>query len=186
MNEEHAEIERLEERIGELKERLAELRRRQPRGPVEDYAFAGPEGAVRLSELFGDGEDLIVVHHMGRSCPYCTLWADGYNGLLDHLRSRAAFVVVSPDPPAEQRAFAAERGWRFSMVSDHDGAFTTAMGYRDAATGALQPGVTTFHKEADGGLTRVATAPFGPGDDFCAVWPFFDLLAEGPAGWEPK
>ena len=32
----------------------------------------------------------------------------------------------------------------------------------------------------------VSDATWSPGDDFCTVWHFFDLLPEGPAGWWPK
>jgi predicted dithiol-disulfide oxidoreductase (DUF899 family) len=63
-------------------------------------------GSVQLSDLFGEHEDLIVIHNMGVSCPYCTLWADGFNGLIRHLEDRAAFVMVSPDPPDIQKEFA--------------------------------------------------------------------------------
>ena len=69
---------------------------------VEDYAFQTPAGTVRLSQLFGDREHLIVIHNMGSSCPACTLWADGFNGIHHHLTSRAAFVVSSPDPPEKR------------------------------------------------------------------------------------
>ena len=41
---------------------------------VSDYEFNTPEGTVRLSELFGHHEDLMVVHNMGSPCPSCTLW----------------------------------------------------------------------------------------------------------------
>ena len=33
---------------------------------VDDYEFKTPAGTVRLSELFGEHEDLMVVHNMGR------------------------------------------------------------------------------------------------------------------------
>jgi len=33
---------------------------------------------------------------------------------------------------------------------------------------------------------RVSDAPFSPGDDFCNVWHFFDLMPEGPGAWQPK
>jgi hypothetical protein len=36
------------------------------------------------------------------------------------------------------------------------------------------------------GIVRVSDAPFSPGDDFCSVWHFFDLIPEGAAGWQPK
>jgi predicted dithiol-disulfide oxidoreductase (DUF899 family) len=80
---------------------------------VSDYTFATADGTVRLSALFSGNRDLIVIHNMGTTCPYCTLWADGFNGISDHLASRAAFVVSSPDRPEVQKKFAAGRGWRF-------------------------------------------------------------------------
>src|SRR4249920_2536188 len=43
--------------------------------------------------------------------------AGGGNGVYDHLRNRAAFVLSSPDAPERQRQFAAGRGWRFPMIS---------------------------------------------------------------------
>jgi hypothetical protein len=48
----------------------------------------------------------------------------------------------------------------------------------------------------NGKILRVADTGFEPGDDFCTVWHFFDLIAEGadgrrlaaparlPAGWQ--
>jgi hypothetical protein len=33
---------------------------------------------------------------------------------------------------------------------------------------------------------RVADEPFSPGDDFCIVWPIFDLLPGGAGNWDPK
>ena len=54
---------------------------------------------------------------MGQGCRYCTLWADGFNGLLSHLESAMAVVLLSKDPPELQRRFANSRGWRFALVS---------------------------------------------------------------------
>ncbi len=187
-----AEIESLErelymeqQEMFEKQRRLAELKRGQPRQVVEDHLLAAAGGGtVRLSELFGDKDDLIVIHNMGRGCTYCTLWADGFNGSVDHLENRAAFVVVSPDAPEVQQEFAASRGWRFRMLSNQGSGFTEAMGY--GKPGAWQPGVTTFRRREDGAVERVATSPLGPGDPFCATWHLFGLLAGGAGGWEPK
>ena len=111
-----------------------------------DYSFATPRGAVSLSALFGDKPDLIVIHNMGASCPYCTLWADGFNGVFDtSLASRAAFVVSSPDRPDMQERFATTRGWRFPMVSHEGTTFAADMGYR-SSTGGWLPGITAFRK----------------------------------------
>ena len=106
--------------IAELRRKMREAQASVEPEPVRDYEFATIEGPLRLSQLFGEKRDLFVIHNMGRSCPHCTLWADGFNGLYPHIADRAAFVVASPDPPDVQRGFATNRGWRFPMVS-HQG-----------------------------------------------------------------
>lgn len=179
-----AEIEVLEKKIEELKKELAELKRSQPPQPVRDYAFAGQEGDVALSSLFGDKDDLLVIHNMGRGCVYCTLWADGFNGVLPHLEDRASVVLVSPDPPEVQREFAMSRGWRFRMVSDRDREFSKDMDM--LVEGGVWPGVSGFRRQPDGSIVRIAKSYFGPGDDFCSVWPLFDHLMNGANDWEPK
>jgi predicted dithiol-disulfide oxidoreductase (DUF899 family) len=121
---------------------------------------------------------------MGKSCNYCSLWADGLDGYFPHIAGRAALVLVSPDDPATQRAFAEQRGWRYPTVSDSTGEFTKAMGMYNETDG-YWPGVSSFHKADDGALTRKNTTFFGPGDDFCPVWPLMELLEGGQQGWEP-
>jgi len=148
---------------------------------VEDYELMNSDGPVRLSGLFGDHEDLIVVHNMGVSCSYCTLWADGYNGIHQHVVTRAGFAVSSPDRPAVQRKFAESRGWRFPMVSHAGSSFAADMGYR-SAQGGWMPGVSVFRREA-ADIVRVSDTGFSPGDDFCTLWHFFDLLPGGVGEW---
>jgi predicted dithiol-disulfide oxidoreductase (DUF899 family) len=122
---------------------------------------------------------------MGRQCPYCTLWADGFNGLVDHLEDRTSFVVVSPDSPEIQKQFAKRRGWKFRMLSGHGSSFIKDMGFESPKRGFM-PGVSVFRKDKDGRIFRVAVDQFGPGDDYCTIWHFFDLLPSGSKGWEPK
>jgi predicted dithiol-disulfide oxidoreductase (DUF899 family) len=169
--------------IAALRDKMRTLQQQVEPEEVENYRFVTSDGPVRLSELFGDREHLFVIHNMGRSCPACTMWADGFNGVLPHLENRAAFVVCSPDDPPTQRALAAARGWRFRMVSHQGTSFAADMGYR-GPDGCL-PGVSVF-RQADGRIFRVSDAPFDQGDDFCAVWHLFDLLPEGAAGWRPQ
>lgn len=176
------EIETLEQQIQDLKERLAEKRRNAPREKVEDFAFETPSGTVKLSELFGDRSSLWVVHNMGKSCPYCTLWADGLNGQARHYEDRAGFVVCSPDPVDVQAEFAISRGWTFRMVSDTSKSFTSAMGFWTEMDG-WWPGVSGFVKDGDE-IYRTGKAIYGPGDDFCPIWPMMDLIG-GDQGWEP-
>ena len=150
---------------------------------VPDYVFAAPGGEVALSQLFGGKPDLFVIHNMGKGCPYCTMWADGFNGVLPHLQDRAAFVVATPDDPATQQAFAASRGWRFRMVSHANTSFAADMGYR--REDKYWPGVSVFRREGEH-IVRVSDTEFGPGDDFCTVWHLFDLLPAGADGWRAR
>jgi predicted dithiol-disulfide oxidoreductase (DUF899 family) len=167
-----------------LREKMRAARDAIEPAQVEDYQLADGSGPVTLSQLFGDKSELIVIHNMGNSCAYCTLWADGYNGVADHLANRAAFVVVSPDAPETQKKFADSRGWTFRMASHGGGAFAADMGYKSQKGGWL-PGVSVFRKE-DGKIVRVSDTQLGPYDDFCNVWHLFDLLPGGAAGWVPK
>lgn len=173
----------LEKQIYELKQELTKARTDASPETVSDYAFETVDGPKKLSEMFGGMDDLLVVHNMGKRCNYCSLWADGLDGYFPHIAGRAALVLVSPDDPETQRAFAEERGWRFPTASDMQGSFTNDMGY--VKEDGHWPGVSAFHKSEDGTLTRKNTAIFGPGDDFCPVWPLLELLEGGKKDWEP-
>jgi len=151
---------------------------------VKDYVLAGWDGPVSLSSLFEEKTDLIVIHNMGKGCRYCTLWADGFNGVRRHLADRAGFVVCSPDSVATQKSFAASRGWAFPMVSGHGSTFIEDMGFRGEKS--WMPGLSTFHRLPGGGIERVARAFFGPYDPFCGVWHMIALLADGEKEWAPK
>ncbi len=171
-------------RISSIRQEMRKIQAEIEPQKVEDYVFQTTKGAVTLSELFGDKADLFMVHNMGTSCVYCTLWADGYNGIYHHLADRAAFVMSSPDTPTVQSAFAAKRGWRFPMVSHEGSSFAADMGYGNASDGYM-PGFSIFQRQK-GQIVRVSDTQFGPGDDFCALWHILDLLPGGSDGWQPK
>ena len=78
---------------------------------------------------------------------------------------------------------AAERGWRFPMVSHQGTTFAADLGY--SRDGRPLPGASVLRRDGDR-IVRVADTGFSPGDDFCTVWHFLDLLPEGAAGWRPK
>lgn len=178
-------VRRLEEEIARLKATLAQLRRSAAPTPVHNYSLRRPNGSsVLLSELFGSKPDLLVIHNMGRACPYCTMWADGFNGMAPHLQSRAGVVLVSRDEPAVLGGFAADRGWRFPVVSGSSSSFTRDLGF-EPEPGKQWPGASGLRLQPDGSIVLVASATFGPGDDFCSAWHLFDLLAEGANGWQP-
>ncbi|MGO8914433.1 MAG: DUF899 family protein [Stellaceae bacterium] len=169
--------------ITELRKKMRALQQSVAPEEVAEYDFVTRAGKVALSELFGDKDSLFVIHNMGAGCPYCTLWADGFNGVLAHLENRAAFVVASPDAPETQEKFKASRGWRFRMVSHRDTSFAADMGYR-SEQGWL-PGVSVFTRDG-GKILRIGDTGFGPGDDFCSLWHFLDLLPGGGGTWRPR
>jgi predicted dithiol-disulfide oxidoreductase (DUF899 family) len=180
------EISKAGKEVIKAKEKLAKLRRRLPGLEVEDYTLLEARGnKVTLSSFFGEKDELIVIYNMGKACPYCTMWADGFNGAAKHLEDRAAFVLVSPDPPEAQAKFAASRGWTFRMASAHGTSFAKDLGFQ-AKDGGYMPGVSVFQKRKDATIVQVSKARFGPGDDFCSTWHLFDLLPRGRAGWAPK
>src|SRR5688572_22583204 len=96
-------VRKLEARIAKDKVALSKLRDRAKPEPIRDYEFLDAKGKrIKLSSLFGNRKELVLIHNMGAGCAYCTLWADGFNSLLPHLQDRAAFVVESPDRPKTQ------------------------------------------------------------------------------------
>lgn len=157
--------------------------------PLEtrDYVLSGWDGPVRLSDLFGRHPNLILIHNMGRGCSSCTMWADGFNGVYDHLASRAAFVVSSPDSVEAQKDFAGGRGWRFPMVSHMGTTFAADLGYYKEGDGhgGWWPGVSAFRKEGDR-ILRLSDTELGPLDDFCVYYHLMEMLPGGDANFTPK
>lgn len=173
--------------IAAIREEMRALQAVGEPQPVQDYELSGWDGAVRLSQMFGDKPNLILIHNMGRGCSSCTMWADGFNGVYDHLASRAAFIVSSPDPVGVQKEFAAGRGWRFPMVSHAGTSFAIDMGYRrpDAGHGGYWPGVSAFRKEGDL-ILRLSDTELGPMDDFCVFYHLMEMIPGGDARFTPK
>lgn len=181
-------LEILEQEIAERQETRRELLATLSGETVDDYAFTGPNGRIQLSELFGERDELLLIHNMGRQCSYCTLWADTFNGVTQHLQDRTAFVVVSPNSPEVQQEFAESRGWTFPMYSTEGSSFSRDMGFEIDHEGKpwQLPGVSVFRKNEDGSITRTIRDFFGPGDPYAGIWHLFSLLPEGSNGWNPK
>ena len=173
----------IERRIGELTAELNALRQASAGAPTPNYDFETLAGRTTLGDLFGEREQLLVIHNMGQGCRYCTLWADGFNGLLPHLESVLAVVLASKDPPETQRRFAASRGWRFRMVSHGGGAYIREQGVFGEAEN--YPGAVLYERQEDRILRKNACV-FGPGDLYCAVWPLLGLAGLGSEDFTPQ
>lgn len=185
----NAELDRLVKNVLEARKAFVAALRSDPQ-VVDASTFSFTEGGVprNLADFFGDQDDLIVIHNMGKSCVYCTLWADGLNGAIDHLKSRSALVLMNRDKTETQNDFAKERGWKYRMIRDEDGAFTLLMGFasQEGNKISLMPGYSTFHRDSDGTITRVGFDYFGPGDVYMPVFPMLELLHDPDAKWEPQ
>ena len=105
------ELQIAEKELFELKQKVSKLRRDTKQIAVKNYGFQTQEGNTSLLELFGNKDILFLIHNMGQACRYCTLWADGLNGFVQHLESQFAFAMLSKDSPQVQRQFSNSRNW---------------------------------------------------------------------------
>ena len=165
-------IEAIDRRIGELSNELFALRKASEGESIRNYEFETGAGRTTLLDLFADKDRLLVIHNMGQGCRYCTLWADGFNGLLPHLESALSVVLVSKDPPDVQRTFANSRGWRFRLASHGGGDYIREQGVYGAAEN--YPGAVVYERQ-DNTIVRKNACSFGPGDLYCALWPLLGL-----------
>lgn len=177
------EIAALEQQIFDLTTQLNNLRAKQPGTKVPNYTFSTVSGEVTLLDLFGEQQHLLVIHNMGQACRYCTLWADGFNGLLPHLESALSVVLVSKDAPAVQQTFAGSRGWRFNLASHNGGAYIQEQSAL-AGSGNM-PGAVVYERRGDAILRKNACV-FGPGDLYCVAWSLLALAGISEAHWTPQ
>ena len=178
-------ITELEQEIFKLTAKLNELRKEaapEPQ-PVPDYRFETLSGEASLLDLFAGKERLLAIHNMGHGCRYCTLWADGFNGLLAHLETAMSVVLLSRDPPQLQRDFASSRNWRFRLASHGGGPYISEQTVMDGMDN--MPGAVVYERSGDQ-VFRKNSAIFGPGDLYCTLWPLFGLAGIDTGEWTPQ
>ena len=149
-------------------ERVAVMRRALPLGmPMPDYVFReGPADLtlddpaafrdVRLSELFDNGHDTLLVDHLmfapadEAPCVMCSMWADGYNAIAPHVRQRASFVVVAKKEIGALREWARARGWnRIRLLSSAGNTFNRDMRMENEDD-SQHPGLSVFSRDPSG------------------------------------
>jgi predicted dithiol-disulfide oxidoreductase (DUF899 family) len=154
---------------------------------------------VKLSELFEAPEKpLVLLHFMygkaqERPCPMCTCWADGYDGIVPHLRQRASFAVFVAGDPAAFEAYARSRGWRnLAVVSAAGSDLKRELGF-EGEDGSQLPGVSVFVRRDDGSVVHaysqsayLGEAGYRGMDLLNPLWHFFDLLPEGRGDFMPR
>ena len=186
-------------------EAVAAMRRRLPLGgPVaEDYAFDEGTGRVRLSELFSDGKDTLLVYNfmfgpaMAAPCPMCTSILDSLDGAAPHVSQRANLVVVAKSPIERIREFARGRGWRNLRLLSSAGTTYNRDYHGEAEDGSQWPMLNVFVRRgrrvrhAHGSELLFLRAPRGQdGRHVDMIWPLWNLLDLTPEGrgtsWYPR
>lgn len=183
-------------------ERVAAMRRAMPLGGEipEDYTLESEKGPVRLSELFGDKQSLVIYSMMfgpqrQRACPMCTAMLTSWDGTARNLRERVALAVTARSPLARLLDFKKERGWHnLQMYSDGKGNYTRT--YVSAEDGDV-PALNIFTRqhgkiqhvwagEMSGDMADPGQDPRGA-PDLDPLWTILDLTPEGRGkDWYPK
>jgi predicted dithiol-disulfide oxidoreductase (DUF899 family) len=119
-----------EKELTHARDRIAAERRELPWVKVDkDYVFDGPNGKVRLADLFAGKSQLVVYHFMfgpdwKEGCPSCSYVSDHLDGTLPHLAARdVTLTMISRAPLAKIEAFKKRMGWRFPWVSSYGNEF---------------------------------------------------------------
>ncbi|MGI8665220.1 MAG: DUF899 family protein [Jatrophihabitans sp.] len=116
----------VEKEVTRHNDRVAASRRRLPMVEVTDYSFTGPDGPVRLTELFGDKYLLLVQNVMfdpdwDEGCPSCTWAVDNLPANMERLAAEGiAFAMVSQATIEKLDGWRAKRGWTHLWVSSFD------------------------------------------------------------------
>lgn len=112
-----------EKEVTRHNDRVSASRRRLPMVEVEDYVFTGPNGPVRLTELFGNKYLLVVQNVMfgpdwDEGCPSCTWAVENLPADMQRLfDEEIAFALVSQAPIEKLEDWRAKRGWNHMWVS---------------------------------------------------------------------
>lgn len=178
----------LRKEIEEKRKKIIELRKELTPELVNDYTFKDIDGiSHQLSDLFGDSDELLVIHNMGKECRYCTMWADGLRGYSEIISDRMPWVLTSPNEHQVMKEFASDRNWNFNYLSYHGTDFAFDLGYevRKDGKSSFMPGASALIKK-EGKIYRTGNDSFGPGDYYNPAWHFFDLFPKGFNNWIPK
>lgn len=170
---------------------IAAARRRLPMVELPDYTLEGPDGPVRLVDVFEGKRQLIVYHHMwfpGEEwqCSGCTGFTSQFTRLefLDPYDAR--FVVVTQGPIDEALAYKARVGNRMDWYSTAGRPFGTDMGAPPG--GGFQ--LNVFLRVGDTVYRTYNTQGRGT-EQVSHTFPLIDLLPYGrqeewqdsPPGW---
>lgn len=170
---------------------IAAQRRRLPMVELPDYLLDGPDGKLRLVDLFGSASQLIVYSHMwfpGKrwQCPGCTGWTAQFTRTEFLEPYDARFVIVTQGPIDEALAYRRRVGNRMEWYSTADSPFGADMGAPPNAGFAvnvfLRDGDTVYRTwHTDGRGTEQLGHIHGLID--VLPWGRQEQWQDSPAGW---
>lgn len=182
-----------EKALVEQTKRVAELRRQLPTGGrlKEDYAFQwandGKVGKpVRLSELFGDKNTLLLYNFMygpgwDNPCPSCTSLMDGFDRTAYQVTREAAFCGIAKAPAEKINQWAGRRGWNeIDLVSGFGTRYQEDYLCQGENDEMQWPILHVFVKRDDGIFHFWGTELQGNHVD--TVWPYWNLMDFTPEG----
>ena len=205
-----------EKEFTRLRDELNQQRRELPWEKVEkQYIFDGPAGKQTLTELFDGRNQLIVWHFMfgpdwEAGCSHCSFWADGWNGVIEHLKHRdTTMIAISRAPLAKIEPFRRRMGWSFKWVSSADTDFNfdyqastrpeelrtkkVLYNFQEMEPFSDQMhGCSTFYKDESGDIFHTYSTYARGVDMLNVAYQFLDLTAKGrdegwsqqhPSGW---
>jgi len=170
---------------------IAAQRRKLPMVELPDYTLIGPNGPVRLADVFQGLSQLIVYNHMWADgeewqCPGCTGLTSQWTrlGILDNYDAR--FVVVTNGPIDEALAYKAKVGNKMEWYSSSESSFGADV---DAAPGGGFA-VNVFLRDGDKVYRTWHTTGRGT-EQLSYTFPLVDVLPWGrqeewqdsPEGW---
>jgi predicted dithiol-disulfide oxidoreductase (DUF899 family) len=186
-------------------EKVAAERRKLPVGGQvpEDYTFDSAGGPVRLSELFDQGKDTLLVYNfmfgpqMPEPCPYCSSILDSVDGAAPHVAQRVNLAIVAKSPIERVLGFARERGWRHLRLLSSAANTYNRDYHGENAAGDQLPMMNVFTRRRGrvyhAWATELFFAPADRGQDkrhVDLIWPVWNLLDMTPEGrgakWGPK
>ncbi len=183
-------------------ERVAAQRRALPPGGAapQDFGFTAVTGRIRLSQLFGDHDTLMIYSMMygpqrAAPCPSCTSFLNAWNGIAFNLRERVAMAVTARSPIERLAEYRAQRSYgHLPFYSDASGDYTRAYVSR---TDADIPGFSVFTRrdgavrhfysgEMSGEMSDPGQDPRGA-PDLDPLWTMLDFAPDGRGtDWYPK
>jgi predicted dithiol-disulfide oxidoreductase (DUF899 family) len=197
-------------------EAVAAQRRSLPLGGEvpTDYCFeestddTGGERTVRLSELFEDGKDTLLLYSfmfipgeaglpLEVGCPSCTSIIGAVDGEARDISQRLSLAATAKVPIRQFREHARSRGWRnIRLLSSANTTYNRDY-HAESREGVQDPMATVFVRRA-GKIhhywsSELYFAPTDPGQDFRHVdfmWPLWNILDLTPEGrgsdWGPR